>query len=238
MRERITAASQSGSVRNALDAFSIEPEPSSNLLIVACSDENLAGRQGTGASALSSDSETMAKGERMDIIQSSRPSAGRGGRAVADRPVHRKRERPARHQRRDRHRQRASQRHRHQRQRAGHDRAAGPGQEARWSRGRRPPADQVDRAQEPRAATEVVRLLQSVCSPGGRMGGGTGIGARQATRVQFLRDKVVNELAPKGKMPTEGRHRWGHQGPGGHWTPDVRTNSVWITAPSALGWSH
>src|SRR5204863_7951010 len=68
MRERITAAAQSGGVRNPLDAFSIEPEATSNLLIVACSDENLQVVKEL-ITALSSDAEKLSKGERMDIIQ-------------------------------------------------------------------------------------------------------------------------------------------------------------------------
>src|SRR5262249_37560355 len=68
MRERITAAAQTGSVRNPLDAFSIEPEATSNLLIVAGSDENLQVVKEL-VTALSADADKVAKGERMDIIQ-------------------------------------------------------------------------------------------------------------------------------------------------------------------------
>src|SRR6185503_2803175 len=52
------------------------------------------------------------------------------------------------------------------------------------------------------SANEVVRLLQSVLA-GRPMGGGSGIGSRQATKVQFLRDKLATQLAAPGKRPTE-----------------------------------
>lgn len=41
MRDRIDAATRSGAVRTASDVFSVQSDTSSNLLIVACSDENL-----------------------------------------------------------------------------------------------------------------------------------------------------------------------------------------------------
>src|ERR1043166_9376197 len=41
MKERINAAQRTGEIRSPLDAFSIEADAANNLLIVACSDENL-----------------------------------------------------------------------------------------------------------------------------------------------------------------------------------------------------
>ncbi len=229
MRERITAASQSGSVRNALDAFSIEPEPSSNLLIVACSDENLQIVKEL-VTALSSDSETLAKGERMDIIQLTKARAAevvqsltalyvekenarRGTNAVTATANERLNAIVINGNEQDMIELRAL-----VQKLDGAEVAAR--QQIKWI--------ELKSA----SASEVVRLLQSVLA-GRPMGGGTGIGARQATRVQFLRDKVVNELAPKGKLPTEADID-GAIKDQVTLTPDVRTNSVWITAPAPV----
>jgi type II secretion system protein D len=83
------------------------------------------------------------------------------------------------------------------------------------------------------SASEVVRLLQSVLA-GKPMGGGNGIGARQATKVQFLRDKLATQLKGQvGRAPTEADID-GAIKDQVTLTPDVRTNSVWITAPEPV----
>jgi type II secretion system protein D len=230
MRERITAAAQSGGIRNPLDAFSVEPEATSNLLIVACSEENLQVVKEL-ITALSSDADKLAKGERMDIIQLTkaraaevvtsltslyleRENARRGTNAVTASPNERLNAIVINGNEQDMIELRALAKKLDSAEVAAK-------QQIKWI--------ELKSA----SANEVVHLLQSVLA-GRPMGGGTGIGARQATKVQFLRDKLATQLtAPGGKAPTEADID-GAIKDQVTLTPDVRTNSVWITAPEPI----
>ncbi|CAG1769119.1 hypothetical protein BAC2_00061, partial [uncultured bacterium] len=71
MRERIEAAIRGGSVRNPTDAFSIEAEPTNNLLIVAASDENVQVVREL-LSAIQKDAKLLDDQARSTIIQMAR----------------------------------------------------------------------------------------------------------------------------------------------------------------------
>lgn len=230
MRERIQAASQAGGVRNSLDAFSIEPEPASNLLIVACSDENLQVVNEL-VKALSEDAQKMAGGERVDVIQLTKAPAAematslqslyvekenarRGSNAVSVVPNERLNALVVSGNEQDIIELRAL---------------------ARKLDGTEVSQKQQIKWIELKSANagEVVHLVESVVA-GRPVGGGRGIGARQATRLQFLRDAVRTDLAnQKTKPPTEADVD-GAIKDQVTLTPDVRTNSVWITAPEAM----
>lgn len=230
MRERIQAAAQVGSIRNPLDAFSIEPEPTSNLLIVACSDENLTVVKELIA-ALSADSEKLAAGERVDIVQLSRARAGEVSQSLDQLYVEKE----------------------NQRRGPGAVRVmpnerlnalviSGNEQDLIELRALAKKVDSAEFAQKQQIkwielksanANEVVRLVQNVLA-GRPMGGGNGLGARQATRVQFLRDRMRDEIVgAQGKPPTEADID-GAIKDQVTLNADVRTNSVWITAPEAM----
>jgi len=230
MRDRIQAAAQVGSVRNPLDAFSIEPEPISNLLIVACSNENLQVVKELVA-ALAEGADKIAKGERMDIIQLSRSRASeivaslnslyidkevgkRGPNAVTATAN----------------------------ERLNAVVISGTEQDLIELRAL---ANKLDTAEvlakqqikwielKSANAAEVVRLLQSVLA-GRPLSGGQ---ARQATKVQFMRDRLVSTLqdtlgAP-GRKPTEADID-GAIKDQVTLNADQRTNSIWITAPEPI----
>ncbi|GJQ30308.1 MAG: hypothetical protein HBSAPP03_21920 [Phycisphaerae bacterium] len=230
MRERITAAAQVGAVRNPMDAFSIEAEPTSNLLIVACSSENLAVVKELIA-ALSADTERLAAGERVDLVQLARIRAAEAAQSVEQLYVEKE----------------------NQRRGAGSVRVvpnerlnalvvSGTEQDLIEVRALVKRLDNAEFAQrqqirsiELRSANagEVVRLVQSVLA-GRPMGGGTGIGARQATRLQFLRDSMRGELVGRRAVPPTEADLDGAIKDQVTLNADARTNSVWITAPEAM----
>ena len=230
MRERIAAAARVGSVSNPMDAFSIEPEPTSNLLIVAASNENLQVVKELVA-ALTAGADSLAKGERMDIIQLTRSRAAEVaeslGRLYIEKEIARR----------------------------------GAGAVSATANERlnavvihgnesdmielRALANKLDTAEvlarqqikwielKSANAAEVVRLLQSVLA-GRPLSGGQ---ARQAMKVQFLRDRLHTELgtqlAAAGRKPTEADID-GAIKDQVTLNADTRTNSIWITAPEPI----
>ena len=231
MRERLQAAAQAGTVRNPLDAFTIEPEPTSNLLIVAASDENLRVVKEL-VDALTADAARLAGGERVDIIQLTR---GRAAEVAASlRELYVDRELAKR----------------------------GPGALSVLPNERlnalivsgseqdvaelRALANRLDTAavtarQQVRAielrsanAAEVVALLENVLA-GRPVGGRRGVGIGQATKLQFLRERLVGELVDPANpvTPTEADLD-GAIRDQVTLTADARTNSVWITAPEPM----
>lgn len=230
MRERITAAAQVGSVRNPLDAFSIEAEPTSNLLIVACSDENLVVVKELIA-ALSADSERIAAGERVDIVQLTRIRAAEAAQSVEQVYIEKE----------------------NLRRGAGSVRVvpnerlnalvvSGTEQDLIEVRALAKRLDNAEFSQKQQIksielrsanAGEVVRLVQSVLA-GRPVGGGTGIGARQATRLQFLRESVRDEILGQRNVPPTEADLDGAIKDQVTLNADSRTNSVWITAPEAM----
>jgi type II secretion system protein D len=230
MRERIAAAARVGSVSNPMDAFSIEPEPTSNLLIVASSNENLQVVKELVA-ALTAGADSLAKGERMDIIQLTRSRAAEVaeslGRLYIEKEIARRG--------------------------AGAVSATANERlnavvihgnesdmiELRALANKLDTAEVVGRQQikwielKSANAPEVVRLLQSVLA-GRPLSGGQ---ARQAMKVQFLRDKLHDELgtqlAAAGRKPTEADID-GAIKDQVTLNADTRTNSIWITAPEPI----
>lgn len=230
MKERISAASQSGSIRNPLDAFSIEPEPLNNLLIVAASDENFQVVKEL-FTALTADADKLAGAQRVEIIQLARARAPeilssvqtlyvekenqrRGGNSVSVQSNERLNALVVTGTDQDIIELRAIT--------ARLDNAAVTAkQQVKWI--------------ELRSANsvEVVNLLQTVLA-GRPVGGGRGLGNRQATVLQFLRDRVISELSDtRGTKPTEAEID-GAIKDQVTLTADVRTNSVWISAPESI----
>jgi len=230
MRERIQAAAQAGGVRNSLDAFSIEPEPNSNLLIVAASDENLQVIREL-VSALTSDAARFAATERVDIIQLVKSRAAEVAESLQSLYVERENARRGVNA-------------------VGvtaNDRlnaliVTGNEQDMIELRALASRLDNAEVALRQQVkwielksanAPEVVSLLNSVLA-GRPIGGGRGVGARQATRVQFLRERFADELAGQGERPPTEADIDGAIRDQVTLTPDARTNSVWISAPAPM----
>jgi type II secretion system protein D len=230
MRERLAAAAQSGGIRSPMDAFSIEAEPVSNLLIVACSEENLQIVRELVA-ALTADSAKLAAGERVDIVQLTKARAAeiavslnelyisrevqrRGPGAVSVTPNERLNSLVISGNEQDMIELRALAKRLDSAEVAAR-------QQIRWI--------ELKSAN----ATEVVNLVESVIA-GRPVGGGRGVGARQATRLMFLRDRVVGDIVDQiGRPPTEAEID-GAIRDQVTLTADPRTNSIWITAPDPM----
>lgn len=230
MQDRIAAATQSGSIRNPMDAFSIEPEPLNNLLLIASSDENLAVVKEL-IKALTDDAGKLAAGERVDMIQLTKARAVEVAQSLTTLYVER------------------------ENLRRGTNAVSVTANErlnALVLSGNeqdmielRALAKKLDSAQvaamqqikwielKSANATEVVNLIESVIA-GRPVGGGRGVGARQATRLQFLREQVVDSLVDtSGRKPTESEID-GAIKDQVTLTADLRTNSIWITAPETM----
>lgn len=231
MRDRIQAAAQSGSVRNPLDAFSVEAEPVSNLLIVTCSDENLAVVHDLIA-ALTADADRLAAGERVDLIQLRKARAGEVAQSLQSLYIQKEVERRG---------QGAVTATPNERLNAlivsGTERDI---TELRAMAARLDGAE-VSATQQVRwielksaDASEVVALLESVLA-GRPLGGNRALAGRQATRLQFIRDAIAQGLDPgqPGRKPTEADID-GAVKDQVTLTPDNRTNSLWITAPEPV----
>jgi type II secretion system protein D len=229
MRERLTASAQAGNVRNPLDAFSIEAEPVSNLLIVACSEENLTVVKELVA-ALSADAAKIASGERVDLVQLTRARATEAAQSLTSLYVEKE------NQRRGVNAVSVT-----PNERLNALVLAGSEQDMIELRAL---AKKIDSAEvsarqqikwielKSANATEVQRLVESVIA-GRPVGGGRGVGARQATRLQFLREQIAGELVASGRKPTEAELD-GAIKDQVTLTPDSRTNSIWITAPDSM----
>lgn len=76
MRERIAATQRAGSVSSPLDSFSIEPEPATNSLIIAASDENLVLVKELIDTLTGDEIQTLERGTQIEVIAlaSTRPS--------------------------------------------------------------------------------------------------------------------------------------------------------------------
>lgn len=230
MRERIQASASQGGVRNALDAFSIDAEPANNLLIVACSDENLQVVKDL-IDALTKDAARISGAERTEIIQLSKSRAPEVATSLEQLYVKKEAERRG---------QGAVSVLPNERLNAlivsGSERDI---TEIRTLAARMDGAQvQAIRQVKPielksANALEVTRLIESVLA-GTPVGGGRGVGARQATRLQFIRRELASVIADqKGVAPTEADLD-GAIKDQVTITPDIRTNTVWITAPAPV----
>lgn len=230
MRERLDAARRAGSIEQPQDAFSIEPDPANSLLIVASSDENLKVVNDLVAS-LTSDAAAIAGTERTALIPLGQMRADdvadtvntlyvqkeiakRGQRAVSVVPNTQLNALVV----------------------------SGTDADVSAVRGivERLDSAEVTAIQDVRRielrtanALEVVNLLENVLA-GRTLGGGRGVGAAQATRFRFLRDKIADEIAGRtGAEPTEAAID-GAIRDQVRMTPDLRTNSLMVAAPPAV----
>jgi len=222
MRERIDASTRAGSVTTPADAFSVEADPSGEVLIVAASDENLAIVKEL-VDALTGDATARAGAETTDVIPITAGSAEEAAGAINELYVRKENERRG----------------------AGAVRVvanprlnalvvsgtAGDVEAIRGLVGRldetRSAAVQDMKRIELRSANaiEVVSLLQNVLS--GRSVGRSG---PQATRLRFFRDRVAGEF---GAEPTEADLDSLIRGQVTI-TPELRTNSVVVVAPPSV----
>jgi type II secretion system protein D len=229
MNERLQAAARQGAVRNPLDAFSIEAEPNSNLLIVAASDENLQVVKEL-LNALTSDASRLAAAEKTELIPVTagspadlnsslrqlyvdKENAKRGPGAVTV---------------------------------VANDRL-----NAILVSGTQNDIDEiralVDRLANAAVTTvrdvrrielrsanalEVVNLLENVLA--GRPLGGRGVGQRQVTKVRFLREQVASSIKDQSQRPTTEADIDGAIREQITITPDIRTNSVVVNAPPPM----
>lgn len=230
MRERIAAAQRSGEVKSPLDTFSIEADAASNLLIVACSNENLqlvnelvaTLKQGNAAlaGAAKTDLIQIKAGRATDIAATlrqlylDRENARRGDGSVTVVPSERL------------------------------NALVVTGTDADIAR-LRELVEQQERApvattQEIRRiglrsanAIEVVTVLQGVLA-GRPVSGGSDIAARQATNLRFFREQVAqNVQGAAGSKPSEAQID-GAIREQITLSPELRTNSVVVKAPSAV----
>lgn len=230
MRERLAASAQAGAVRNPMDTFTLEAEPVNNVLIVSASDENLAVVKEL-IEALTANASSLAASERVEILNLAKARAGEIADSINELYVERE------VQRRGANAVRVT-----PNERLNALVISGNEQDMIEIRALAARLDRADIAATQQIrwmplrsanASEVVQLLQSVLA-GRPLGGGRGVGARQATRVQFLRDSIVKDLeAKKGDTPTEAELD-GAIRDQVTLTADVRTNSVWITAPESM----
>jgi type II secretion system protein D len=230
MRERLAASAQAGSVRDPRDVFTIEPEPLNNALIVAASDENLAIVKELIA-ALTASSAELAATERVEILQLARARAEEVAASIqtlyVEREVARRGPGSVRVSPNDRLNALI---------------VSGNEQDMVEIRALAARLDRADIAATQQIkwiplksanATEVVALLQSVLA-GRPIGGGRTVGARQATRIEFLRDQLAKPIAEaQGRPPTETEID-GAIRDQVTLTPDARTNAIWITAPEPM----
>jgi len=230
MRERISAAAQSGSVRSSLDAFSIEAEPTSNLLILACSDENLLVVKEL-VTALTADASRLAASERVELIQLRKARAPEVALSLMTLYVQKENERRG-----------AGSVTVNPNERLNALIVSGNEQDMIEIRsiaarldGAEVAATQQVRWIELKSANavEVVNLLESVLA-GRPLGGNRALGGRAATRLQFIRDALAGEIGQNaGRRPTEADID-GAIKDQVTLTPDARTNSLWITAPEPV----
>jgi type II secretion system protein D len=230
MRERISAAQVQGGLRVPTDAFSIEADKGNNLLIVACSDENLEiVKELVGALAASNAALTGSM--RTDVVQLRKGRAGEALTALRELYVDRENARRG----------------------AGSvtvvpndrlnalvvtgtdtDLAAVRGLVERFENTEIAAVQNI-RFIELKSANslEVVNLLQNVLS-GRSVGGPAGLGTRQATNLRFFREQVAGELQGRtGQKPTEAQVDSAVRELV-TLTPDLRTNRVVVSAPPEM----
>jgi type II secretion system protein D len=230
MRERIEAASRtsSGGVANPMDAFSIEAEPGSNLLIVASSEENFAVVKEL-IDALMKNGEALAAAQDTGLIQLKKMPVADAVTQIRDIYVKKETERRG-----------ANAVTVAANERLNAVLVQGTAKDITEIRAlveRLESTDiaivrQLDRIELRSAnALEVVNLLEGVLS--GRGVSGQRIGARQATRVQYIRDQILGQLNQDGTPPTEAEID-GAVRDQVTLTPDLRTNAVLVTAPPQM----
>ncbi len=228
MRERIEASRRGGSVANPSDVFSVEAEPTSNLLIVAASEENFQLVKEL-LTALTTDATRIAGSARTELISLQKATAAEAATQIRQMYVDKENERRG----------------------AGavsvmpNDRlnalvVTGGDQDITEIRGLVAQLEgakvtairQIKRLELRSAnALEMVNLLENLLA--GRPVSGRALGGRQATRVSFLRDVLKTDLQGKGIPATEAEID-GAIRDQVTLTPDLRSNSVMVNAPPEM----
>lgn len=229
MRERLEAATRSGSVRNPLDAFSIEAEPVNNMLIVAASDENLSVIKEL-VSALSKDAGLLNSQQRTEMMQLTqgtpeditaqikqlyldKQNASRGNNAVTVVPNERL------------------------------NAILVTGNDADIAEIRslvaRLETAQVQTVRDVRRielksanALEMANMIENILA--GRPLGGRAVAGKQATRIRFLKEQVAGDLKTTTGKPATEADIDGFIREQVTLTPDIRTNSLMVAAPPQM----
>jgi len=231
MKERIDAGLRAGSLKSAADAFSVEAEPVNNLLIIASSEENFQVVKEVIA-ALTADAARLAGAGRNDIIQLVRVPAEEAVASLKQMYVEK------------------------ENARRGPDAVSVlanvrlnsivvGGTEQDISEVRKIVA-QLDSAEiktirkierielKSANALELVRLLENVLAGRPISGTNSGLGGRQATKIQFFRENLVKQVAGEiGRPPTEADVD-GVIRDQVTLTPDLRSNSIVVAAPPQM----
>ncbi|USN98216.1 MAG: hypothetical protein H6810_08490 [Phycisphaeraceae bacterium] len=223
MNERIKGQQSRGGVDSPLDVFSIEPVPADDLLIVAASDENLELVKEL-IEAMTNGGDGFAEAERVELIPIESPGgAAELARAINELYVQRENEK--------RGRQSVSV-IANERQNAllvsgtDEDIDAIRGLVSQLDKPESETLQDIKRIQL-RAANseEIVRLVESILA-GRPIAGGRG--AAQATKLRFYREKLEGELGEtEATIDAAIREQV-------RMTPDLRTNSVMVSAPPAV----
>ncbi|MCC6969901.1 MAG: hypothetical protein IT434_06725 [Phycisphaerales bacterium] len=229
MRERIEAAVRAGSVRNPTDTFSIEAEPTNNLLIVAASDENVQVVREL-LSAIQKDAKLLDEQARSSIIQLVRIPAAEMLASLKqlylDKENAKRGEGSVTVVANDRLNSLLV---------GGteDDLKAIRGLIAQFDTAKVQVTRDIERIELKSAnALEVVNLLENVLA-GRPLGSASGIGARQATKVRFFREQIAQATGVEGRLPTEAEID-GIIKDQVTLTPEMRSNSVVIAAPSSV----
>ncbi|MCG3124989.1 MAG: hypothetical protein GIKADHBN_03499 [Phycisphaerales bacterium] len=228
MRERIEASRRGGSVANPSDVFSIEAEPTSNLLIVAASEENLQLVKDL-LTALTSDSSRLASAARTEIISLQKATASEAAQQISQMYVEKE------NQRRGEGSVRVVPNERLNSlvvTGSDQDIAEIRGLIAQLESAQVTAVRQIKRLELKSAnALEMVNLLENLLA--GRPVSGRPLGGRQATRLSFLRQSLKSELAGAGRPPSEAEID-GAIRDQVTLTPDLRSNSVLVNAPPEM----
>ncbi len=231
MRERIDTAIRSGAVKNPADAFSIEPEATNNLLIVAASDENYRIVKEL-VETLSKDSKALAAGMRNDLIQLGRTPASEVVASLKELYINKEN----------------AKRGSDAVTVTANDRlnaliVGGTEQDiaeirrmvARMDAAETKTIRSVERIELKSAnALELVRLLENVLAGRPLSGTNSGLGGRQATKIQFYRGQLAEEIKDRtGQKPTEADVD-GIIRDQVTLTPDLRSNSIVVAAPPQI----
>lgn len=228
MRERIEASKRSGSVSNPSDVFSIEAEPTSNLLIVAASEENLQLVREL-LTALAGDAGKFAASARTELIGLSKATAAEAAQQLrqmyADKENQRRGEGAVSIIANDRLNALVV-------TGSEQDIAEIRGLVAQLENAQVTAIRQIKRIELKSAnALEMVNLLENLLA--GRPVSGRQLGGRQATKLSFIRNAVQTSLESSQHRPTEAEID-GAIRDQVTITPDLRSNSLMVNAPPEI----
>lgn len=230
MRDRIEAAQRAGAVSSPMDQFSIEAEPANNVLIVSASDENLR-MVNELIEALTSGSDVSVGAERTELISLQNVPASDAAETIQELYVDKENERRGEGSVRV----------------VPNDRLKAllvSGTDADFDAIRKlaesldsyeTPAVQEIRRIELKAANafEVVQLLEQVLA-GRPISGTRGLGDVQVVRLRYLRGQVYEQMVPKEDREVSEAEIDGAIRDRVRLTPDLRTNSVLVSAPAPV----